>query len=151
MAVLCEVRAEAEQRVKCFVLFRAVVTNSLFPDGKTANAPTKAMRRFPYLLWVSGMQEAREREFVPGNFCRYFGTVSYTVRCSLLCGSALAYPGSSERVINHVCVACWVQNVAHHVAARGRVRGHLGASDAGVSVSPGCLRGRRCTAERRLA
>jgi len=37
-AVLCEVRAEAEQRVKCFVFFRAVVTNSVFPDGKTANA-----------------------------------------------------------------------------------------------------------------
>jgi len=61
MAVLCEVRAEAEQRVKCFVLFRTVVTNSLFPDGKTANAPTKALRRFPDLLWVPGMQEAGER------------------------------------------------------------------------------------------
>lgn len=72
----------------------------------------------------------RESEFVPGNFCRYFGTVSYTVRCSLACGSALAYPGSSERVINRVCVACWVQTVAHHVAARGGLRGHLGASDA---------------------
>jgi hypothetical protein len=68
-----------------------------------------------------------------------------------MCGRALAYPGSNERVIKRVCAACWVHIVAHHVAAAGGVREHLGASDAGVSVSPGCLRGTRCRGDRRLA
>jgi len=38
-AVLCLVRAEPEQGLKCFVFFRTVFTNSVFPDGKTANSP----------------------------------------------------------------------------------------------------------------
>lgn len=67
-----------------------------------------------------------------------------------MCGSALAYSCSNERVIKRVCIACWEQIVAHRVAAGGGVRGHLGASDAGVSVSPGCLHGRRCRGEHRL-
>jgi len=38
-AVLCEVRAEAEQGLKCFVFFLAVFTNSVLQGGKTASAP----------------------------------------------------------------------------------------------------------------
>ena len=90
-AVLCEVRAEAEQGLKCFVFFHAVFTNSVFSDGETANAPAQACGDF---LTCCGYRVCRkpERGFGPVDVSRYYGTVSYTVRCSQMRGRALACP-----------------------------------------------------------